>query len=49
MKNTKKVPFAVQFVKSVSDKSLETVNGAEGVTTLAISINPKTGKVIDRT
>jgi hypothetical protein len=42
-----KKPFAVQFVKSVSDKSLETVAGGSGITTYAISINPKTGKVID--
>ena len=48
MKNEIKVPFAVQFVKSVSDKSLETVNGGSGITTMHISINPTTGKVIDR-
>jgi hypothetical protein len=48
MKTEIKVPFAVQFVKSVSDKSLETVNGGSGVHTMHISVNPKTGKVIDR-
>jgi hypothetical protein len=48
MKNTKLVPFAVKFVKSLSDKSLESVSGAGGVHTMHVSINPATGAVIDR-
>jgi hypothetical protein len=48
MKKNIKVPFAVQFVKSVSDKSLESVKVGGGVTTMHISINPATGAVIDR-